>query len=381
MTPKSTEHQQAFNLYFQSDLTNKQIADMLNIDRKTLFTWAKEGDWKKAKDTIRHAPSFLVEQYYDQLNEINRAIAQRTERPYPTKEEATIIKTISATIKQIGVRQSASEAMDVFIDFGLEVCRYDPAFHRQMIVHMDKYVQHLTDYSLERYRSRYRWEQKKDQEYEQYLAEQEELARDCEEPAGPSCDGATKQPRETQPKEKQGDDGVMNGDDINDAAALRSVSPLSSDGVIMGSSSEAPDTTKTAPEATNQNIDNTNSKEKTGNGVMSESDNSVPNPPADRPVPEKNGVINSGDANPGIPASERFQIPNKEAKDAPLIITNCVGRYVIEMRNMVGRLGFKTTLDKPEAIIDVTRLPSAKYTVTITDSAGNIYEHEVMIRH
>jgi predicted DNA-binding protein YlxM (UPF0122 family) len=175
MTPKSTEHQQAFNLYFQSDLTNKQIADMLNIDRKTLFTWAKEGDWKKAKDTIRHAPSFLVEQYYDQLNEINKAIAQRTERPYPTKEEATIIKTISATIKQIGVRQSASEAMDVFVDFGLEVCRYDPAFHREMMRHMDKYIQHLTDHSLERYRSRYRWEQKKDQEYEQYLAEQEEL--------------------------------------------------------------------------------------------------------------------------------------------------------------------------------------------------------------
>jgi hypothetical protein len=379
MTPKSTEHQQAFNLYFQSDLTNKQIADMLNIDRKTLFTWAKEGDWKKAKDTIRHAPSFLVEQYYDQLNEINRAIAQRTERPYPTKEEATIIKTISATIKQIGVRQSASEAMDVFIDFGLEVCRYDPAFHREMIVHMDKYVQHLTDYSLERYRSRYRWEQKKDQEYEQYLAEQEELARHCEEPAVPSCDGATKQPRETQPKEKEGDNGVMDG------AALRPVSPLSSNGVIMGSSFEISQTPKPAPGNTNQNIDNSKSQEKNQNGVTPNNEtstsNSVPNPSADRQVPEKNGVINSGEANLGIPVSERFQIPNKEAKDAPLIITNCVGRYVVEMRNMVGRLGYKTTLDKPEAVIDVTRLPSAKYTVTITDSTGKIYEHEVMIRN
>jgi predicted DNA-binding protein YlxM (UPF0122 family) len=366
MTPKSTEHQQAFNLYFQSDLTNNQIADMLNIDRKTLFTWAKEGDWKKAKDTIRHAPSFLVEQYYDQLNEINKAIAQRTERPYPTKEEATIIKTISATIKQIGVRQSASEAMDVFIDFGLEVCRYDPAFHREMMRHMDKYIQHLTDHSLERYRSRYRWEQKKDQEYEQYLTEQEELAK----PASPA-EASAKEGN----AEKGGDDGVMDSDALRpvppltsdgaalrsvsplspNGAALRSVSPLSSNGVIMGSSSEASQTAKSAPEATNQNSTNAKSEEKNENGVMSSrTTKQIFRTVSLVPKPVRNELI----------------VDVKRPMGHTITVLDPAGNTCKEKRS-----------GRAINIIPVHDLPNGRYTVIITDREGCHSRHEFDISH
>jgi predicted DNA-binding protein YlxM (UPF0122 family) len=366
MTPKSTEHQQAFNLYFQTDLTNNQIADMLNVNRKTLFTWAKEGDWKKAKDTIRHAPSFLVEQYYDQLNEINKAIAQRTERPYPTKEEATIIKTISATIKQIGVRQSASEAMDVFVDFGLEVCRYDPAFHREMMRHMDKYIQHLTDHSLERYRSRYRWEQKKDQEYEQYLTEQEELAK----PASPA-EASAKEGN----AEKGGDDGVMDSDALRpvppltsdgaalrsvsplspNGAALRSVSPLSSNGVIMGSSSEASQTAKSATEATNQNSTNAKSEEKNENGVMSSrTTKQIFRTVSLVPKPVRNELI----------------VDVKRPMGHTITVLDPAGNTCKEKRS-----------GRAINIIPVHDLPNGRYTVIITDREGCHSRHEFDISH
>jgi hypothetical protein len=273
----------------------------------------------------------LAEQYYDQLAAINEAVANREERPYPTKEEAGIIKTLSATIKQIGKRQTLSEVMEVFIDFELEVMRTDKDFAQKMIFYMDKYIHTLADFDNEKYNKKYLWNRRNDEEYVSYLKEQEELSK-------------------PEPGEKRGENGGFS--EANGATPTRE-NPLISqvkvpnNGVKMGPSVEQHNPPKPAPQATNQNNANVNSEEKN----------------------QKGGI------------QERFQIPVKETKNTPLIITNCVGEYSICIRNFEGRRALTMTSNQPEERVDVSRLPSARYTVTILDADGNYYKHEVIIRN
>ncbi len=174
MEPK---HQQAFNLYFQTDLTQQQIADLLDINRKTLYTWIKQGSWARAKYAARHAPCILIDQYYAQLHAMNKEISGREERPYPTKEEAEIMRKLGATIKQIrpGDKITSAENVELMTDFLDHIQRQDPATVDTILPHLDKYVDFVLDkgqglnFSLEK--QKYNDEQA-DKEYETWLAKQ-----------------------------------------------------------------------------------------------------------------------------------------------------------------------------------------------------------------
>ena len=136
----------AHNLYFNTDLAQKQIAGMLNISRKTLYLWIKEGGWKRAKYTARHAPCLLVEQYYTQLGNINLMISKREERPYPTKEEADIIRKLGATIKQMEAgRRTSTESILVFQEFMDKLKRKNLDMAQKLIPLMDEHIKELTE--------------------------------------------------------------------------------------------------------------------------------------------------------------------------------------------------------------------------------------------
>jgi predicted DNA-binding protein YlxM (UPF0122 family) len=178
LTPmKSHQHEQAFNLFFQTDFTKKQIADLLNIDRKTLFTWIKEGNWMRSKNAARHAPSLLTEQYYNQLCELNIKIAEREEMPYATKDEAEIIRKLTNTISHYNKKKaSIGETIEVLSDFHEYLDRNYNGEGKYIMSFSDKYVQHLVavgnklDFGKQYYENLMR-----DKEYDQYLKEQDQL--------------------------------------------------------------------------------------------------------------------------------------------------------------------------------------------------------------
>ncbi len=175
MDPKQKEHQQAFQLYFQSDMSQEQIAALLNVNRKTLYTWIKEGEWKRARYAARHTPCLLVEQYYEQLAKINRAIAARTESPYPTREEADVIRKISMTVKQMRTTQTISESIAAFTEFTLDLTNNGKAKEaRDIMPYFKKYISKKVEKGSNLdYMNEYYEDLKVDKEYEQWLAENE----------------------------------------------------------------------------------------------------------------------------------------------------------------------------------------------------------------
>ncbi len=132
--------QQARNLYFQTDLTQTRIAELLDVDRKTIYLWIKEGHWAQIKKSAQHTPSILAEQYYQQLLAINQMIAAREEQPYPTIEEAEIIRKLTLTIKHIKNGQTVGETVEVLMNFIHQITKTDLNLAKEILPHADKYI-------------------------------------------------------------------------------------------------------------------------------------------------------------------------------------------------------------------------------------------------
>ena len=174
MDQKPQEHQQAHDLYFQTDLTQQQIADILNVNRKTLYLWIKNGRWQRIKYTAAHAPSVLVEQYYHQLSSLNRNIAMRADQPWPTKEESEIIRKLTQTIKQVrNGKNTMSECMEVFERFTDKLRHDDYGLTAELLPHMTDYISTLTEKGRFLNPALQYQEELDDKEYEDWLAQQE----------------------------------------------------------------------------------------------------------------------------------------------------------------------------------------------------------------
>lgn len=109
---------QARNLYFQTKLTQAQIAELLGISQKTVSTYVNEHKWDLLKQRAEQAPALMLEQMNSELQELNEAIAARPlGQRFPTKEEAEIRRKTLHSINLINSRQSAGYYSQVFMNF------------------------------------------------------------------------------------------------------------------------------------------------------------------------------------------------------------------------------------------------------------------------
>jgi uncharacterized protein YjcR len=115
---KSLEHAQARNLFFQTDLTQTEIANLIGISGKTLSLWAKEGQWRKLKRLANQAPSVMINEMYDELSRINQTIKSREPgSQFATRAEAEIRRKILASIKYIQTQVSPNAHSESLLNF------------------------------------------------------------------------------------------------------------------------------------------------------------------------------------------------------------------------------------------------------------------------
>ena len=172
---KHLEQQQAKDMYLHTTLSRNDIMQVLNIDRKTLYNWIKDGDWIRLKYISAYSPTALVEHYYKQLHEMNKFIASRQVRPFANKEEADIIKKLTTTIRNINSkRQPVSETIKSFMELSTNVNRRDEATAKKLVIFMDEYIKERVkdtkfddDFLLQREEAQF------DNYYAQMLAEED----------------------------------------------------------------------------------------------------------------------------------------------------------------------------------------------------------------
>lgn len=110
--------QQAENLFLNTDKSQKEIAEQIGIDPKTLYRWIRQGHWRELKSATRRMPSILVENIYAQLDDINFSIAQRDRgNRFPTKDESLTINRLINSVEKVKKQTSQGQNIEFMMNF------------------------------------------------------------------------------------------------------------------------------------------------------------------------------------------------------------------------------------------------------------------------
>jgi DNA-binding XRE family transcriptional regulator len=133
MRPKSREQQLAKDIYLQTQKTQQEIADILNINRKTIYLWIKHGKWEEMKIAARQAPCVVLQDIYNHIDQINIRISGREDH-CPTPVEVDMLRKLLNMTKVIekkhtGAYIEAFQELTMFIakrnnDLAKQVTRF-----------------------------------------------------------------------------------------------------------------------------------------------------------------------------------------------------------------------------------------------------------------
>ncbi|MBA3828517.1 MAG: sigma-70 family RNA polymerase sigma factor [Taibaiella sp.] len=135
------KHHQARQLFFQSDMSQQQIADLLDVNRKTIGLWIKEGRWQHMKQVAHHGPAIALESLHGQLANLNAAISRRDpEEQFPTPDESLVQRRLMMSIKT-GSGQPIANYLQIFSELlGYVSAAGDTDVKKRLSYYMDKMV-------------------------------------------------------------------------------------------------------------------------------------------------------------------------------------------------------------------------------------------------
>jgi predicted DNA-binding protein YlxM (UPF0122 family) len=115
---KDKEQQIAKELYLNGNLTLEYIADAVKVNRATISSWCKEGNWKLLKEVIQTTPDKVIAKLYSELQELSDSIDSRPAgQRYATSKEADARTKTLKDIKLIKAQVGVKEYVAVLIKF------------------------------------------------------------------------------------------------------------------------------------------------------------------------------------------------------------------------------------------------------------------------
>ncbi len=145
MAPKPTQQQLAKDLYLQTDKTQQEIADILNVNRRTIYLWVKNGKWAEMKNAAAQTPFTMQNEIHNHFAAINRRIKAREGDNCPTMQEVEMLRKLlnmSATID----KRHTGAYIEAFTELTTYIYHKDVELARKVTIHADNYVKgHLGD--------------------------------------------------------------------------------------------------------------------------------------------------------------------------------------------------------------------------------------------
>ncbi len=133
--------QQAQNLYYQTELTKTQIANLLNISRRSLTYWIKEGNWNRLKESANHLPSILAENCYHLVGHLTESYLSELRYGRPvTNKEVDALHKLTVTIGKLKNRSTINESLEMFGFFMEGLRKKNPALAVELAPYIDEYL-------------------------------------------------------------------------------------------------------------------------------------------------------------------------------------------------------------------------------------------------
>ncbi len=136
------KQQQAKGLYFQTDLTKTQIAELLGISRRSLHYWIRQNNWDRLKRAATHLPAMLAENCYMIINQFTTHLLSenRIMRPV-THLEAETLHKLTLSVKKLKNHSTLNESMEMFAHFMERINKKSPALAEQITPFVEEYVE------------------------------------------------------------------------------------------------------------------------------------------------------------------------------------------------------------------------------------------------
>ena len=128
---------QARNLFFQSDLSRTEIAQVLGIPRRTLHYWIRQNNWDRQKECADIMPSFLAENCY---KVIDRFTQQLLAAETITHKDAEALHKFTITVNKLKNRATLNENMEIFGHFMDSVNQKSPEMAQIISPYIEEYI-------------------------------------------------------------------------------------------------------------------------------------------------------------------------------------------------------------------------------------------------
>jgi predicted DNA-binding protein YlxM (UPF0122 family) len=108
---KKEEREYAKMLYVNERITYKEIASRVAVTEKTVSKWATDDNWDKLRKSLLTTKQSQLVHWYNQLEAINEAIAERGN--IPTNAEADTMSKITSNIQRLETETGIGEYVEV----------------------------------------------------------------------------------------------------------------------------------------------------------------------------------------------------------------------------------------------------------------------------
>ena len=141
MESNNPQKQAARNLFLHTDRTRAEIADLIDINTKTLYLWIKHGRWEEMKTAARQTPASLLQDVYDHIEAINNKIKAREDR-CPTYQEVEMLRKLFASTKHIN-KLNLGSYVQSFTELTSFINDHDHELGKKIVILTDKYIKGL----------------------------------------------------------------------------------------------------------------------------------------------------------------------------------------------------------------------------------------------
>jgi hypothetical protein len=132
----------AKHLFFQTELNKTQIAEVLNISRRTLHYWIREGNWQRLKNASEHMPAIIAENCYHIMAHLtNSYLSERRLTNPVTPKEIDALHKLTLTINKLKNRSALNESVEMFAYFIDKLKAKAPEVADQITPFVEEYLE------------------------------------------------------------------------------------------------------------------------------------------------------------------------------------------------------------------------------------------------
>jgi DNA-binding XRE family transcriptional regulator len=130
-------------LYSRTMMTQKEIAERVEVSEHTLGKWKEQFNWDQLRTSFYITKGQQLSRIYQQIAALNNSISERPDgERFANTREADIVCKLAGAAKTLESETSISDIVDVFIEFTDWLRENDFNRAREISELMDAFIKH-----------------------------------------------------------------------------------------------------------------------------------------------------------------------------------------------------------------------------------------------